>query len=93
MSWDLYREMWGSHGEFVIDGNLKSVEYASRLPSIKVPTLITVGDHDECAPSLSEEMHRLIPNSKLIALPESGHMTFVDQPRLFIKSVEDFLAK
>src|SRR5579872_357493 len=23
MSWDLYREMWGSHGEFVIDGNLK----------------------------------------------------------------------
>ena len=21
MSWDLYREMWGSHGEFVIDGN------------------------------------------------------------------------
>ncbi len=93
MSWDLYREMWGSHGEFVIDGNLKSVEYASRLPSIKVPTLVTVGDHDECAPSLSEEMHRLIPNSKLIVLPESGHMTFVDQPQLFIKSVEEFLAK
>src|SRR5271154_4480995 len=23
MSWDLYREMWGSDGEFVIDGNLK----------------------------------------------------------------------
>ena len=22
MSWDLYREMWGSHGEYVIDGNL-----------------------------------------------------------------------
>jgi proline iminopeptidase len=26
MSWELYREMWGSHGEFVIDGNLKPVE-------------------------------------------------------------------
>ncbi len=46
MAWDVYREMWGSHGEFVIDGNLASVEYAERLPSIKVPTLITVGDHD-----------------------------------------------
>ena len=22
--WDVYREMWGSHGEFIIDGNLKS---------------------------------------------------------------------
>jgi len=40
MSWDLYREMWGSHGEFIIDGNLKSVEYTDRLSSIKVPTLI-----------------------------------------------------
>ena len=43
MSWDLYREMWGSHGEFVIDGNLKSVEYTDQLPTIKVPTLILVG--------------------------------------------------
>ncbi len=47
-AWDLYREMWGEHGEFVIDGNLKSVEYTDRLASIKVPTLILVGDHDEC---------------------------------------------
>ncbi len=93
MSWDLYREMWGSHGEFVIDGNLKSVEYAGRLPSIQVPTLITVGDHDECAPSLAEEMHRLIAGSKLVVLPRSGHMTFVDQPGLFIKTVNDFLSR
>jgi len=93
MAWDVYREMWGSHGEFVIDGNLKSVEYAGQLHTIKVPTLITVGDHDECAPSLAEEMHRLIADSKLVILPHSGHMTFVDQPGLFIKAVSDFLAK
>ena len=42
---DLYREMWGSHGEFIVDGNLTSVEYADRLPTITVPTLITVGNH------------------------------------------------
>ena len=84
--------MWGSHGEFVIDGNLTSVEYAGRLPSIKVPTLITVGDHDECAPSLSREMNALIPGSKLVVLPESGHMTFADQPRLFLEAVQSFLS-
>jgi proline iminopeptidase len=92
MAWDLYREMWGSHGEFVIDGNLAGVEYADRLRSIKVPTLITVGDHDECDPSLSREMNALMPGSKLVVLPESGHMTFVDQPRLFIEAVESFLS-
>lgn len=93
MSWDLYREMWGSHGEFVIDGNLKSVEYVERLPSIHVPTLIVVGDHDECDPALSEEMHSKIPASKLDILPDSGHMTFVDQPKLFIRAVSDFVQR
>jgi proline iminopeptidase len=92
-SWDLYREMWGSHGEFVVDGNLASVEYADRLSAIKVPTLITVGDHDECDPSIAREMHRLIPGSVLTVLPESGHMTFVDQPAMFLKAVDDFARK
>ena len=83
--------MWGSHGEFVIDGNLVSVEYADRLPSIRVPTLITVGEHDECDPVLSGEMHEKIVGSKLVILPHSGHMTFVDQPSLFLSTVDDFL--
>jgi len=90
-SWDLYREMWGSHGEFVIDGNLKSVEYTDRLKTITVPTLILVGDHDECDPSLSQAMHEKIAGSKLVIFPKAGHMTFVDQNGMFVKAVEDFL--
>ena len=90
-SWDLYREMWGSHGEFVIDGNLKSVEYVDKLATIKVPTLIIAGDHDECDPSLSRQMNGKIAGSKLVILPESGHMTFVDQPIQFTNAVEAFL--
>jgi proline iminopeptidase len=90
-SWELYRTMWGEHGEFVIDGNLKSVEYVDRLPSIHVPTLIMAGDHDECDPSLSREMHEKIAGSQLEILPNSGHMNFVDQPDLWQKTVEDFL--
>jgi proline iminopeptidase len=91
MSWDLYREMWGSHGEFVIDGNLRAVEYTDRLASIKVPTLVTVGDHDECDPSLSEAIHAGIPGSRLVVFPQSGHMTFVDQTQLFLDAVDGFL--
>jgi len=90
-SWDLYREMWGSNGEFVIDGNLKSVEYVDLLPTIKVPTLIIAGDHDECDPSLSRQMNQKIAGSKLAILPDSGHMTFVDQPIQFNRAVGEFL--
>jgi proline iminopeptidase len=90
-SWDLYREMWGSHGEFIIDGNLQSVEYGDKLPGIHVPTLLICGDHDESDPSLSRFMHEKIAGSKLVVLPQSGHLAFVDQPRMYIKAVSDFL--
>jgi len=90
-AWDLYREMWGEHGEFIIDGNLKSVEYTERLAGIKVPTLMVVGEHDECEPALSQAMHEKIAGSKMVVLPNSGHMTFVDQTGMFIKAVDEFL--
>jgi proline iminopeptidase len=91
ISWDLYREMWGSHGEYVVDGNLKSVEYTDRLATIKVPTLILVGEHDECDPSLSQAMHEKIAGSKLVVLPKAGHMTFVDQTGMFTSTVSEYL--
>jgi len=92
-SWELYRVMWGEHGEFIIDGNLKSVEYRDRLSTIHVPTLVMAGDHDECDPALSREIHEKIVGSQIVILPNSGHMNFVDQPDLWQKSVEDFLSE
>jgi len=91
MAWDLYREMWGEHGEFIIDGNLTSVEYTDRLATIRVPTLILVGDHDESDPSLSQAMHEKIAGSKMVIFPKAGHMTFVDDTGMFIKTVDEFL--
>ena len=90
-SWVLYREIWGSDGEFVISGNLKRVEYVDKLATIKVPTLIIAGDHDECDPAQSKEMNSKIPGSKLVIVPNAGHMTFEDQPAFFIKAVSEFV--
>jgi len=92
-AWDVYREMWGSHGEFVVDGNLTQVEYVDKLSQIKVPTLIIVGDHDESDPKMSKEMNAKIAGSKLVILQDSGHMTFVDQPNKFLDAIRGFVAK
>ncbi len=92
-AWDVYRKMWGSHGEFVIDGNLAEVEYLDRLSQIKVPTLLIAGDHDESDPKMSQEMHEKIAGSQIVILPKSGHMTFVDQPRMFLDAVAGFVSK
>ena len=90
-AWDVYREMWGSDGEFIVDGNLSEVEYVDQLSQIKVPTLIIVGDHDESDPKMSQEMHDKIAGSQLVILPKSGHMTFVDQPDAFLDAVRKFV--
>ena len=67
------------------------MEHADRVATIKVPTVITVRDHDESDPSIAREMHARIPGSKLTVLPKSGHMTLVDQPGMFDETVDEFL--
>jgi pimeloyl-ACP methyl ester carboxylesterase len=36
-------------------------------------------------------MHDKISGSKLVVVPQAGHMAFVDQPALYVSSVNDFL--
>ena len=43
-------------------------------------------------PTAEFRMNALIQGSKLVAFPKSGHVTFVDQPRLFIEAVQGFLS-
>jgi pimeloyl-ACP methyl ester carboxylesterase len=40
---------------------------------------------------MSREMNAKIAGSKLVVLPDSGHMTFVDQPDRFIQAIRDFV--
>jgi pimeloyl-ACP methyl ester carboxylesterase len=49
------------------------------------------GEHDECDPALSKQMNEKIAGSTLAIMPNSGHMTFVDQPVLFNQTVGQFL--
>jgi proline iminopeptidase len=91
LEWNVYREMSGSGGEFIIDGNLVSVEYAEKLRTVHVPTLIIGGEHDAITSSMVEQMHRSIPGSQLVVLHKSKHMTFVDQNALFIDTVDEFI--
>jgi pimeloyl-ACP methyl ester carboxylesterase len=41
---------------------------------------------------MSQEMHEKIAGSQLVILPKSGHMTFVDQPKQFLRVVREFVA-
>jgi pimeloyl-ACP methyl ester carboxylesterase len=83
--------MWVRKSDFHIDGNLRGFDFVPALRRLTVPTLIIYGDHDLVSPASAQQTHSALKYSQVVELAASGHMTFVDQPVLFMKAVETFL--
>jgi pimeloyl-ACP methyl ester carboxylesterase len=64
------------------------------LASIKVPTLVGVGDQDEITPvEVAREMAARIPGPRLKVFTGSGHMSPMEQPSQVAAAVTEFLAR
>lgn len=77
--------------EFVITGKLKDWHFRDQLKNIKVPTLITFGEHETMPVETAKTMNSLIPNSKLVTTPNGGHHHMVDNPDVYYKHLADFI--
>jgi pimeloyl-ACP methyl ester carboxylesterase len=52
------------------------------LPAIACPTFVVVGEGDEATPpELSREIADAIPGSGLVLIPDSGHLSTLEQPQ------------
>jgi len=62
------------------------------LAKIKCPTLIIWGDHDTVInPKAATIWKDGIPGSKLVFIPETGHIPMVERPEAFNNTVETFI--
>ena len=62
------------------------------LGAISCPTLLITGRQDRVTPpELLEEMHGLIPDSRLTTLPASGHYAPLERPRAVTKLLREWL--
>ena len=77
--------------EFVITGKLKDWHFRDQLKNIKVPTLITFGEHETMPIETAKTMNNLIPNSQLVTTPDGGHHHMVDNPDVYYKHLADFI--
>ena len=77
--------------EFVITGKLKDWHFRDQLKNIKVPTLITFGEHETMPIETAKTMNSLIPNSQLVTTPNGGHHHMVDNPDVYYKHLADFI--
>jgi pimeloyl-ACP methyl ester carboxylesterase len=62
------------------------------LPHVNVPTLLVYGERDVRAPlTVAEALHGAISGSRLVVLPDAGHVCNVEAPDEFNIAVRDFL--
>ena len=63
------------------------------LAQLRLPTLVLCGREDGWSPlSRHEQMARLIPGSRLVAVPECGHMSTMERPQAITDALSAWLA-
>jgi pimeloyl-ACP methyl ester carboxylesterase len=75
------RGMLAQQGSAVIDG----------LPSVRVPTLVIVGDQDQPFLAPCEYIAKKIAGARLEVSAGAGHSSNLDQPEAFNRVLRDFL--
>ncbi len=64
------------------------------LKDIEAPTLLIWGAQDKITPPfVGEEFHKLIKNSELYFIEETGHAPMMEKPEVFNEILEEFLQK
>lgn len=62
------------------------------LNQLSMPTCVIVGDSDLIAPvGDARRWVRLIPDARLVVIPNAGHVSLLDDPDAFNRALEEFL--
>ena len=73
-------------------GFLRTMDLRPELPRITAPTLIMAGREDWiCAPEFSDEIHGLMPGSRLVVFEGASHSLRVDVPEGLRREIAAFV--
>jgi pimeloyl-ACP methyl ester carboxylesterase len=92
--WDseLGKELLFQHIRMLYPDYSNSV--ASDLKVMGKPVLIIWGEHDEQIPlKIAQRLHRDIPESRLVIVPDAGHLILFDAPGDVARALEDFVGR
>lgn len=88
--WDFLRA--GPTSVAVASAHLLADDARPAMQRVRVPTLILWGEHDPLLPlSHAQQIKDAIPGSRLIILPDAGHVAMWDAADEFNRVVRDFL--
>lgn len=87
---DIYGAFQGDN-EFVVTGKLAEWNFTDQLKNIKVPTLVTFGEHETMPIETGKRMAKMIPNAKFVSTPEGGHHHMIDNPDVYYDHLATFI--
>jgi pimeloyl-ACP methyl ester carboxylesterase len=68
-------------------------DMTEQLPSITVPVLVIVGEHDAISPPAEmRSFSERLPNSRFIQIPSAGHMSPMENPAAVNAAIREFVA-
>ena len=83
-----------AHGLYTWEPYMHNPKLPYRLHRIDIPTLLIWGEADQVVkPSYGEAFGDLIPGSRLVTIPNSGHSPHIEQPSAFIKHFLEFTSQ
>jgi pimeloyl-ACP methyl ester carboxylesterase len=82
----------GNRSAFIDRANIKRKDYSSRMKYIQTPTLIIWGENDFWIPvGDANKFENAIENSKVIIMPETGHIPMEERPKESLRIALDFI--
>jgi len=89
---ELGKEVLFQHIRLLIPSYSNSV--ASDLKVLRKPSLIIWGELDQQMPlKLAQRLHRDMPESRLVIIPEAGHLVLFDAPGAVASALADFVGR
>ncbi len=71
---------------------LATLDLRADLPSVNVPVLVLVGEHDEATPpAMAHELAAGLPNARLQILVGCAHVPQLQDPELFLSTIRQFI--
>lgn len=82
----------GNRQAFIDRAYIEREDYTERLALINSPTLILWGEKDEWIPVTdAEKFHQAIKNSKVVVMPNTGHVPMEERPTESVAIALEFL--
>ena len=92
MNLNVYYQIVGVDGDFIIGGDIGKLDFRRDLKNLKMPILIVAGRYDRISdPRFAVKYKIYAPQAQFVMFEKSGHNPYVEENEKFFKVLNEFL--